>query len=74
MSTINISKNTTQHSRTKHIDIGHQFLKEFVEGKVVTMDHVSNENQLAEIYTKALDVAHFKKLRSALGLCIIENL
>lgn len=33
LSTINISKNLVQHSRTKHIDIRHHFIKELLESK-----------------------------------------
>ncbi|MCI36366.1 copia protein (gag-int-pol protein), partial [Trifolium medium] len=55
LSSINISKNPIQHSRTKHIDIHHHFIRELVEDKVVTLEHIATENQLADIFTKALD-------------------
>ncbi|XP_057445590.1 uncharacterized protein LOC130737756 [Lotus japonicus] len=55
LSAINISKNPIQHSRTKHIDIRHHFIRELVEEKIITLEHVETDLQLAEIFTKALD-------------------
>jgi len=49
LSSINISKNPIQHSRTKHIDIRHHFIRDLVEDKVVTLEHVTTEEQLADI-------------------------
>ncbi|KAI3467948.1 hypothetical protein Pfo_024611 [Paulownia fortunei] len=43
-SAINISKNRVQHSRTKHIDIQHHFIRDLIERKVVTIDYVTTEN------------------------------
>ncbi|CAM8956687.1 unnamed protein product [Rhodiola kirilowii] len=57
MSAISISKNPVQHSRTKHIDIRHHFIRELVEQKVVTLKHVTTDKQLADIFTKPLDAA-----------------
>lgn len=71
MSSINISKNRVQHNFTKHIGKQHHFIRELVEDKLVTLDHESIENQLANIFTKALDVTQFENLRSSIGLCII---
>ncbi|KAG9442193.1 hypothetical protein H6P81_018047 [Aristolochia fimbriata] len=68
---INISKNPVQHSRTKHIDIRHHFIRELVEEGQMLIDHVSTENQLADIFTKSLDTKRFEFLRGALGLCCI---
>lgn len=74
LSVINISKNPIQHSRTKHIDIRHHFIRELVEDKAITLEHVSTENQLADIFTKALDASQFEKLRGKLEICVNENL
>jgi len=74
LSAINISKNPIQHSRTKHIDIGHHFIMDLVEDKVVTLKHVTIEEQLDDIFTKVLDVKQFEKLRSKLGICVHEEL
>lgn len=73
LSVINISKNHIQHSRTKHIDIRHHFIKDFVEEKVVTLEHVDTKEQLADIFTKALDAKLFVKVRGNLGICLHEE-
>jgi len=74
LSAINISKNHIQHSRTKHIDIRHHFIRDLVEEKIVTLAHVTTEEQLADIFTKALDVKQFERLRNKLGICLHEEL
>ncbi|KAL1204470.1 Retrovirus-related Pol polyprotein from transposon RE1 [Cardamine amara subsp. amara] len=65
-SAINIAKNPVQHSRTKHIDIRHHFIRELVEEKLIVVDHVSTEFQLADLFTKPLDFNRFVSLRKAL--------
>jgi hypothetical protein len=73
MSAINISKNPIQHSRTKYIDIRHHFIRDLVEDKVVTLEHVATDNQLADIFTKALDANKFETLRGKLGICLLDD-
>ena len=51
-STINISKNPIQHSRTKHIDIIHHFLCDHVQNGDISLEFVDTNNQLADIFTK----------------------
>ncbi|KAK2423987.1 putative mitochondrial protein [Trifolium repens] len=74
LSAINISKNPIQHSRTKHIDIRHHFIRDLVEDNVITLEHVDTEEQIADIFTKALDLKKFEKLRGMLGICLHEEL
>ena len=74
MSAINISKNPVQHSRTKHIDIRHHYIRDLVDDKVITLEHVDTEEQIADIFTKALDANQFEKLRGKLGICLLEEL
>jgi len=64
LSAINISNNLIQHSNTKHNDILHHFIRDLVEEKVVTLEHVTTKEQLANIFTKALDVKQFERLRN----------
>ena len=74
LSAINISKNPVQHSRTKHIDIRHHYIRDLVDDKVITLEHVDTEEQIADIFTKALDANQFEKLRGKLGICLLEEL
>jgi len=67
-SAINIAKNPVQHSRTKHIDIRHHFLRDNVEKGFIRMDHCRTEDQIADIFTKPLDRSPFEHLRLLLGM------
>ena len=72
MSAINISKNLVQHSRTKHIDIRHHFIRELVENKCIVLEHVGANDQLADLFTKSLDVTRFKILSRSIWICLME--
>ena len=67
-STICLTKNPIQHSRTKHIDIRHHFLREHVQNGNIVVDFVNTENQVADILTKPLNEDLFCKNRLALGI------
>ena len=41
MSAISISKNPIQQSCTKHIDIRYHFIRDLVEEKVISLEHIS---------------------------------
>nr|GEY25884.1 hypothetical protein [Tanacetum cinerariifolium] len=60
--------NNVQHSRSKHIDIRHHFIKEQVERRVVELYFVEMKYQLADIFTKALPRERFKTLLPLLGV------
>ena len=70
-SAINIFKNLIQHSRTKHINIRHHFLRDNVEKGFIKLDHCRTENQVADI-TKALDRKSYENLRILLGMIIMN--
>ena len=71
MSAINISKNHVQHSRTKHIDIRHHFIRELVEQKTLILEYVETTKQIADILTKSLDSVGSDSLRKSLGACCV---
>nr|GFB21065.1 hypothetical protein [Tanacetum cinerariifolium] len=53
-SAIALCCNNVHHSRSKHIDIRHHFIREQVERGVVELYFMSTDYQLADIFTKAL--------------------
>ena len=67
-SAINVSKNHVHHSRTKHIDVRHHFLRDHVEKGNVVLNHVCTQDQVADIFTKGLSREPFERLRVMLGL------
>ncbi|GKB83457.1 retrovirus-related pol polyprotein from transposon TNT 1-94 [Tanacetum coccineum] len=60
--------NNVQHSRSKHIDIRHHFIKEQVENRVVELYFVRIEYQLADIFTKPLARERLDFLIHKLGM------
>jgi len=67
-SAINIFKNPCQHKRTKHIDIRNHFLRDNVEKGLISMNFCTTENQIADIFIKALSREQFERNRLELGL------
>ncbi|GJV86663.1 retrovirus-related pol polyprotein from transposon TNT 1-94 [Tanacetum coccineum] len=67
-SAIALCCNNVQHSRSKHIDIHHHFIREQVENSVVELYFVMMDYQLADIFTKALPRERFEFLLPRLGM------
>ena len=71
-SAINILKNHVIHSRTKHIEIHHHFIKDLVKDKVVSLEFVPTKQQLENIFNKPLDSLKFEFIRKSLGISLIN--
>ena len=67
-SAVKIATNLVQHSRTKHIDICHHFLRDHMNNGDIKIDGIDTDGQLADIFTKPLDESHFCKLRNELNI------
>ena len=61
-----LSKNPILHSRAKHIEIKHHFIRDYVQKGIVTLKFIDTEHQWADIFTKPLAEDKF--------LFILENL
>ncbi|GJS83126.1 hypothetical protein Tco_0749667 [Tanacetum coccineum] len=65
---IDLSKNPVLHSRTKHIEIRHHFLRDNVQKGNISIEKVASEDNIADILTKPLKREPFNLLRLGLGL------
>jgi hypothetical protein len=73
-SAIKIPYNPCEHSRTKHRDIRHHFLRDHAIKGDIVMSHVGTDDQLADIFTKPLDEKRFRELQSELNIIDFRNL
>ncbi|KAK6149465.1 hypothetical protein DH2020_016990 [Rehmannia glutinosa] len=67
-SAIAITQNPVLHSITKHIDVRYHFIRDHVEKKDITMEYISTDKQLADIFPKPLCESRFEELKHELGL------
>ncbi|GJY71411.1 hypothetical protein Tco_0475114 [Tanacetum coccineum] len=65
---IDLSKNPVQHSRTKHIEIRHHFLRDNVQKGNISIEKVASEDNIVDIFTKPLKHEVFNYLRLGLGM------
>ncbi|GJZ46755.1 copia protein [Tanacetum coccineum] len=65
---IDCSKNLMQHSRTKHIEIRHHFLRDNVQKGHISIEKVPSVDNIADILTKPLKRESFNHLRVGLGM------
>jgi hypothetical protein len=72
-SAVKIANNPIQHSRTKHIDIRHHFLRDHVAKGDIILEGVRSKDQLADIFTKPLDKTRFCLFRNELNILDLRN-
>ena len=67
-SAISIAKNPVNHERTKHIAIKYHFIRDAVEQGEIQLEYCKTQEQLADIFTKALPKEKFCYLRERIGV------
>ncbi|GJT85946.1 putative ribonuclease H-like domain-containing protein [Tanacetum coccineum] len=67
-STICIVKNPVYHSKTKHIEIRHHFIRDSYEKKLIRVEKIHTDFNVADLLTKAFDGPRFKSGRPMLIL------
>ncbi|KAJ9542546.1 hypothetical protein OSB04_029052 [Centaurea solstitialis] len=67
-SAIAIANNPVLHSKTKHIEVIYHFIRDHVMNGDIELHFVPTEYQLADLFTKPLDVTRFNMLISELGI------
>jgi hypothetical protein len=59
---------TTNHQKSKHIDIRYHQVRHFVQEGKVEVSHISTEYQIADIFTKALGPQRHQYLVQLMGI------
>eukprot|EP00253_Pinus_taeda_P004620 PITA_04620 len=67
-SAIQLCKDPVQHQRSKHIELHMHFIRKLIHDHVLEVQYCSTDDQVADIFTKALTEAKFTKLRYMLGV------
>jgi hypothetical protein len=67
-SAISLAKDNKFHARTKHIDIRYHYIRECVEAGLITPHQVPTEDNVANVFTKALPRPKFEFFRHLLGV------
>ncbi|GKD86297.1 putative ribonuclease H-like domain-containing protein [Tanacetum coccineum] len=67
-STICIIENSVQHSKTKHIEIRHHFIRDCNAKKLIQMAKIDTEHNVADLLTKGFDAGRFQYLVSSIGM------
>ncbi|GKC97763.1 putative ribonuclease H-like domain-containing protein [Tanacetum coccineum] len=67
-STICIVKNPVFHSKTKHIEIRHHFIRDSNEKKLIQMIKIHTDQNVADLLIKAFDVGRFQYLIASIGM------
>ena len=63
-----LSEDPLLHSRVKHVNIKHHFLREQVQSSALQLQYVNTKDNIADLFTKALDIKQFTHLHSFLDL------
>ncbi|GJY00163.1 putative ribonuclease H-like domain-containing protein [Tanacetum coccineum] len=66
-SAICVVKNHVYHSKTKHIEIRHHFIRDSYEKKLIEMVKIHTDYNVADLLTKAFDVTRFQFFISSIG-------
>nr|GEU54893.1 hypothetical protein [Tanacetum cinerariifolium] len=66
--TICIVKNLVFHSKTKHIEIRHHFIKNSYEKRLIQVIKIHTDHNVADLLTKAFDVSRFHYLIASIEM------
>ncbi|GJT60248.1 putative ribonuclease H-like domain-containing protein [Tanacetum coccineum] len=67
-SAICIVKNHVYHSKTKHIEIKHHFIRDSFEKRLIEMVKIHTDQNVADLLTKAFDVSRFNFLVASIDM------
>ncbi|GJQ96957.1 hypothetical protein Tco_0008096 [Tanacetum coccineum] len=72
-SAICVVKNPVYHSKTKHIEIRHHFIRDSYEKRLIEMVKIHTDYNVADLLTKAFDVTRFQFLIASIGIGVVDK-
>jgi len=70
---IYLSKNPILHSRAKHIEIKHHFIRDYVQKGILDIQSIDIEHQWADMFTKPLTVEIFDFIKKKLNMHFVSD-
>jgi hypothetical protein len=65
---IRLSKDSTFHARTKHIDVNFHFIRQTISQDKIQLEYIPTFDMIGDIFTKSLSFHKFSHFRGLLGL------
>ena len=65
---ISLSEDPLLHDRVKHIDIKYHFMREHVQSGELALSYINTQDNIADIFTKALEPKKFSRFQGFLGI------
>jgi hypothetical protein len=71
---ISLGKNPTHHSRSKHIEVQHHYIREKIEDGIVSVEYCPTQEMVADVLTKGLAKDRHRALIQEMGLIEFDML
>ena len=71
-SVIFLAKNPAYHSKTKHIDVQYNFVRDMIEEKKVSLMKVDTLKNVADLLTKSVSTENFSWCRGSMGIVALD--
>nr|GEU64395.1 putative ribonuclease H-like domain-containing protein [Tanacetum cinerariifolium] len=72
-SVIFVMKNPVYHSMTKYIEISHHFIRDSYEKRLIEIEKIHTDSNVADLLTKAFDVTRFQFLVASIDFINTTN-
>ncbi len=72
ISSMLLANNPVYHARTKHIEVHYHFIRKKVLAKEIDLIHVSTEDQVVNIFTKALGIDKLRNFLKMLSVLEVD--